>query len=139
MQTFQGRIRLSGARQGSDSDKFVFIDLVDDSSGMRLIEIKIPKSAAAEVFFANQEVQCSYDWNEKCLMGHREEHKVEKVFVQKGHSCRDEKVAAKLVKHFEKDGWKANLRDLNNPHRWSCEAEGGGHYVSVGFVRYIKP
>jgi hypothetical protein len=146
-----------GRWSGSDGQEAV-IELEDEVSGVRLLEIHLSLAALGEAITgmsteAYYEVTGSF-----ALAGMRREYKEEAIFVPQvdyNQHNRQNLFVAQALKPYEVDGWVARPEDMYNHHRQTSmrgnpliqlalkagledHAE-KGHIALVGFVRYVNP
>lgn len=131
-----GRLTISRCNTG-----VVRLELIDDRSFSRVVEIEISKEEFAEALFAHAQRPCSFELSDLSLVGKRREHKQELVYVPDVVRITKESDATKLLKSFEVDGWRGRLSDLTNHHNWTREplpkGKKEGRMVRVTFVRYV--
>lgn len=129
----KGKITISRV-QCSHEDDYICIQIVDESSGTRFVEVKIAPETLTNVLTGLASQECEFKTRDLSRIGLKRETKTESV--QRPKMCRDSESAkteiANLLLSFEVDGWIANQDDAYNNHRWSDDNK-----VRVGFTRYV--
>jgi len=129
----KGKITISRV-QCSHEDDYVGIQITDEISGTRFVQIKLDLKAFANAITGFAMQSCEFETNKLERIGTKREHKVE--FVPRPKLQQEAKAAKKeldiILSHLEVDGWEATRGDAYNHHRWS-----GDEMVSVGFIRYV--
>lgn len=121
-------------------DRYIHIDLVDESSSCLIAQIKIDFKEFGQCITGQSHMKCSYmlipDNSGKKL-----ETKHEHVFVPDGPYDDRDKIAKRALKPHENDGWRGDMRDATN-HTHRCvkhETRGKikGAVMDVAFRRYV--
>jgi len=120
--------------QCSHEDDYICIQVVDESSGTRFVEVKLTPETLANALTGMAMQECEFKTRDLNRIGLKRETKTEGV--QRPKISRNYESAkteiANLLSPFEVDGWVATRDDAYNNHRWTA-----GDKVSVGFTRYV--
>lgn len=117
--------------QSSRDDDYISIEVEDDSSGVRFLEIKLSMHGFAKIITGLSSQNCEITTMRLNLLGSIAENKTEIIPRLKG-DARDDKAVAKHLKIYEINGWTARRSDVSNPHRWVGKDE-----VTVVFFRNV--
>ena len=116
-----------------DHPEVITIELTDATSGCRFLEVEIGVAEFAKALTGLSYTDCEFELNAKNV-GKVHEHQVVIVPVDSSyvpHGMR-EKIAARILKPFEVDGWKGQVDDLFNHHRYTPKGQ------RVTFHRYVE-
>lgn len=127
--------RLHG--KGVDATNAIRIEVIDKTSGCRMVDISMGLQDFAECMTGLSLVPCAVEYNDSGLIGKTREHKKISVTIPKKFadlSRRDwtEEAYQEILGPFEIDGWKAYRDDLHNHHNYTTERT-----YTVLFVRYV--
>lgn len=131
----KGRIQINGDREGA----VVRID--DDSSGIRVLEVKLSLEEFAYALMSHGYIECEYDANYRnaAYFGSEVAVKSEEVpfdMYSSTASKRSEGAIAKALAPFEVDGWEARRSDMTNGH---CRVKGSAEPLQrVVFTRFMR-
>lgn len=126
----KGQAKVIMSRFSGTSDG-IHLTIEDDKSGCRIIELTFTFEEFAKAVTASYG-DAEFEYYPNCPVGLTSEYKMEIVpFSQTWPE--DRKAAAVALKPFEVDGWKGDISDLFNHHRYTGDGK-----QEVGFRRYIK-
>jgi hypothetical protein len=121
------------------SDDYVYIEIIDKSTGEQLLEVKLTLVEYAWASTGLGHTPCEYEIRQEicAIAGHIREVKEEKLpRPEHGNmkNCYAQVAASEILAPYEIDGWVARRSDLFNSHRW-CDDD----KVMVTFVRFVPP
>lgn len=128
MKTLKVRFHIGRVFGGNDEDCVRFI-VTDELSSCQIIDVRMSQAVFAEALFS-REVEGTALLNDSEKIGKKIEHKTE-LCPFPGYGVTPEKLG-EYVKEFEVDGWKAQMSDLTNYHRYE-----GKDKVRVTFYRWV--
>ena len=135
-----GRINISRTSGGDESTP-IRIEIVDDASHCRVVEVRMTCEGFAEAITGRGHVPCELEFYPEAPIGKIHEHKTEVVMIPKtsDYSPRSRTKSAKLaMKPLEVDGWTGNVDDFMNHHRHNGGRSTKTHDAyNVNFVRYV--
>lgn len=122
------------------SNNGIVIEISDDASRLRMIEIKVTPEQFALALTGMSEVPCEGTFNDSGKVGMNRENKQELIFLP--DSAMDGSPAIAACVPFEVDGWLAHYDDMRNSNRIdkaSGDSRDGvpGRWYRVTFVRYV--
>jgi hypothetical protein len=132
MKTLAGKITISRTRVNVNDDAPLRIEVVDEDSRVRAIEIRMSLSNFAEAVLGMGYVDCVFEFNDTGNVGKLREHKTELVPWKDHEYANRDKAARKAVSEFEVDGWTGYDRDYLNHHNRT------GNKVRVTFERWVE-
>ena len=143
MKRLQGKISITVPSSNTpDNRKFVRVEMCDELSGSRFLDISIPidtwtLATVGNLSYCNCEFELHPDY-----VGMRNEHKSEIVYVEKqrSYSRADQRLAElEALKEWEVDGWSARAGDISNHHRRKVDLSTETHDAyEVTFFRYVE-
>lgn len=126
---------LSITRLSTDT---VSIQVNDEVSGTRVIDVRVPVEDFARALMGLNGVGCTFSLLSRVVGKRRELKELFVVVPDSGFNKESRKrVAAEAVRPFEVDGWKASLDDALNHHR-VVRWEDNGKVVRVRFTRFVE-
>lgn len=133
MKKLSGKITISKTMGRDESPVFIQID--DEISGCRFVQINMTLENFAEAMFGRGWIPCSLEVNLDAPIGMKAEHKEEIVPFNCWSSGKNQEDAiSKALSPFEIDGWSARRSDMTNGH---CRAGDKGQRVV--FFRHVDP
>jgi hypothetical protein len=135
MKKLDAQLTISRPQYG-DGRKMIVIRLDDVLSSCGIVDIYIKPEDFAECLTGLSMVPCTTEVDLDRPIGKKREHKRE-IVSRPEFDRKNLKAAAQLLAPYEIDGWKGDLSDLFNSHRWVL-AEDGQWGVSVQFVRHVE-
>jgi len=136
MKKLKGSLSIGRTSGGSAiSEKHpVRIEVTDELSHCRVIEIRLSISDFADALFGRGYTPCHVELNTSNVIGMKAENKTELVPFDMYHG-RSPELIAKVLKPFEVDGWRAREGDMLNGH---CSVQDKGkRYQRVVFFRHV--
>jgi hypothetical protein len=130
----KGTITIGRSHGGSEQsqEQPIHIEIRDEASGTRFIEVQMSLEAFASALFGLSSQDCSFELRTENV-GKIREMKYELIPAPDITCFSDrERQAKQILEPFEIDGWKGRVDDLLNHH---CR-EGGNQRVL--FVRYVN-
>lgn len=137
--TFKGKFSLH--RVNSNADKYlpVRIELEDDASSCRVIQVEISLEDFAEAMLGHGFRDCRFTYYDPPL-GKTREYKTVVLSVPsavqwkgRGEKRSDGK---EYMRPYEVDGWVGSTYDFQNGHNWG-RSEDGVSPVRVNFTRFV--
>lgn len=120
---------------GDGWDGFMNIEVHDEMSGARFLELKVPYADMMRALTARQaEVEFVL---RPAVVGMRREHKTEVVPVPRSLSSKDADGINAVLAPYEVDGWRGYRSDVTNHHRWVGPEKDGLKPTRVSFVRHV--
>lgn len=129
----KGKITISRV-QCSHEDDYICIQVIDEVSETRFVEVKLTPETFANVITGLAFQDCEFKTRDLNRIGLFREYKTEKIHRPKKYKSTDgAKVELdSILEPFEIDGWLATRDDAYNNHRWAED-----YKVKVGFTRYV--
>lgn len=127
----KGNITISNVQSTHEGD-FIRIEIVDANSGIAFVRTKLTLENFSQALTGKGWTDCELDVHGLDNVGMLAENKT--VVVPTQHPYGDEAQLAKAIQAiqvFEVDGWRGNIRDLNNHYR---TVPGG---ILVTFYRFV--
>jgi len=149
MQTFQGKISMSRVTSNREPE-FITIELNDETSGVRVVTVKLSKEELANIITGFGARPCEFEFSDvaAALIGKNREVTSFPITLPKGwmpNISRDklsvniDEVPQSVMLQFavhEHHNWLPNLRDLTNHHKMQVDRD-GTRVQDVGFHRYV--
>jgi hypothetical protein len=110
-------------------EDYVCIELEDDSSGSRVLQIELSLKEAALAFFFNGYTEVDVEYFNLDVLGMKREHKTEQV---ESESYLDFDAMCERALVHEVDGWVFRKPDRHNHHR-----QHDGFY-RCDYVRFVE-
>jgi hypothetical protein len=117
---------------GGTENRLMSVYITDQKSHCRILEVSFGLAEFMDILTGRGGLSAEGELYLDNPLGCTPEHKEE--LLPRPQKYNDEKEAAKLIKPFEVDGWRARPEDLHNHHRWA-----GENQVQVTFSRFIRP
>lgn len=133
----EGHVRLIRAVNAADDYPFV-IEVEDESSGLRFLDIEISPAEFVKAFIRNESAKVTFTFRGFDFIGKTREFKTIRVEIpdgMRGHSGTWDAFIREAVKPFEIDGWKADEHELNHYNHYKTTYD-HKEYVML-MVRYV--
>jgi hypothetical protein len=128
---------------GADTDQPIRIRIIEESSGLPILDAQLGLAEFAAVLTGEGFVRCNlryFDTNTDRI-GLKRENKKELVFMpdRLGDSRKEEAaiVRAAVAAH-EEDGWHGTDSDATNPHNWQNQVTESGKKGRMALVRFER-
>lgn len=131
----KGSIRV-GNIQSNIEDNYVQIEVTDELSDARFLQVKISYEQYGKMIAGNGEVECEFELRPK-VVGMERQTKTVMIPVPNYAKIPPEQFA-EVIKPYEVDGWKVSTYDLGNYKNY-FGGEKDGYKCKVGCIRYVKP
>ena len=122
------------------TDDEVRIEVTDDKSGLRVVEIKLTRDNFAKALGKLAFIPCKFTMSDAKNIGKKREVKIELVFIPIYCCTDDENMNDKRIREqfapFEVDGWVGDIRSAQNHHNVD-KYDDNGKYYNVTFSRYV--
>lgn len=145
MKELSGEVSI-GRIRSNRRDDVISIELVDKSSGCRVVEIEMTPEAFGLAITGLSGLPCQFHLYQEAPVGKVREAKLEPVFVPgrpwNAPTKELEDRAAEAIRPYEVDGWEGRIEDAQNSKRRSDRPapEGKiGSWYNVTFVRFVEP
>jgi hypothetical protein len=132
----KGKITIGQYNNYRDEDDLsVHIEIEDEKSGVRFLEIHMTPVDFAKAILGNGFIDCVFELR-AANVGKTKEMKDEQVYVQNGSWKLSDESKKNLLAPYEVDGWVGYSNDLGNSHKIVSRDKDGAYY-SVHFVRFV--
>lgn len=132
MKVLDGKLTISRTQSNQDNPRPIRIELTDNESRCRVVEILLSLCDFSEAITGRGYVDCKFEYNDSGKIGMVREIKTVAVPYVEHEYIKREEAAAKAIKPFEVDGWKGSTYDYLNHHNRKDKT------VTVGFQRWVE-
>lgn len=131
----EGRISIS--RPSGHNCNYIEIELIDRSSLIHFLRVKIEYANFAKVLTGQGELPCEFELRGLERVGKTQELKHERIFIPDSKAlATTHQIIQEALAPFEIDEWAGRLSDALNPYNIVERKEDGAWY-SISFIRYV--